>query len=433
MRVIFGAIPVRSFAAYFLVLACCAVASGAILHYEIAPDSDIRGEGQIQSNPETVGLPSVRMGYIDEAVETAIEAGELPGAVVVVARHGRIAYFKAFGNRSIQPETESMTVDTIFDMSSLTKVVATTPSIMLLVEKGALRLGDPVKRYLPKFKGRGKDRITVSQLLTHYSGLPPDFDLGREWFGHEAALEELWSTKTISEPGSEFRYSDINFITLGEIVNAVSGKTLDVFAQENVFLPLGMTETFFNPDKEVLERVAPTESRARSLRYLNGKSHGESMNEILRGEVHDPTAWRMGGIAGHAGLFSSARDLAIYAQMLLDQGIYKGKRVLSSRTIQAMTAPQSPGSSPQVRGYGWDLKSDYSSPRGDIFKGGYGHTGFTGTSLWIHPPTDTFIILLSNRVHPDGGESINHLRAAIANIVATAISDFGESNAAIEQ
>jgi len=301
--------------------------------------------------------------------------------------------------------------------------MATTPSIMLLVEKGALRLGDPVKRYLPMFSGGGKDRITVSQLLTHYSGLPPDFDLSREWFGPKAALDQLWNTKTSSEPGREFRYSDINFIALGEIVNAVSGKTLDAFAQENIFLPLGMTETFFNPQKEAVERIAPTESRARSLRYLNGKPHGESMNRILRGEVHDPTAWRMGGIAGHAGLFSSARDLAIYAQMLLNQGTYHGKRILSSQTIQAMTAPQSPRSSGQVRGYGWDLESDYSSPRGDIFKEGYGHTGFTGTSLWVHPPTDTFIILLSNRVHPDGGKSINHLRAAISNIVATAVSD----------
>ena len=304
---------------------------------------------------------------------------------------------------------------------------------MLLVEKGALRLADPVQRYLPKFSGEGKDRITISELLTHYSGLPADFNLAREWFGREAALEELWSVKADSKPGSKFRYSDINFIALGEIVHALTGKTLDVFAKENIFLPLGMTDTCFNPGKMLKGRIAPTESRAKSLSYLNGKPHGESGNEILRGEVHDPTAWRMGGVAGHAGLFSTARDLAIYAQMLLDQGVYGGRRILSSQTVRTMAARQSPVNSSQIRGYGWDLDSDYSSPRGDIFKGGYGHTGFTGTSLWIHPPTDTFVIILSNRVHPAGGQSINHLRAAVANVVAAAISDSAEYNSGPEQ
>ncbi len=423
MREIYGVMTMRGSAACCMLAVCCLLTASAISCSEMSAYSEDPGKGLIQSDPEDAGLISARMKLIDDAVEGAIDAGELPGAVVVVARRGRIAYFKAFGNRSVKPETEPMTVDTIFDMSSLTKVMATVPSIMLLVEKGVLRLGDPVKRYLPSFEGGGKDRIIVSQLLTHYSGLPADFDLAREWFGREAALKELWNTKTISEPGEKFRYSDINFIALSEIVNSVSGKTLDVFAQENVFLPLEMTSTFFNPPESLKGRIAPTESRANSLRYLNGKPQGESMNEIIRGEVHDPTAWRMGGVAGHAGLFSNARDLAVYSQMLLDQGMHQGKRILSSRTIQIMTAPQSPGSSTQVRGYGWDLSSDYSSPRGDVFKGGFGHTGFTGTSLWIHPPTNTFVLLLSNRVHPDGGKSINHLRAVIANIVATAIFD----------
>jgi CubicO group peptidase (beta-lactamase class C family) len=426
MRTVFGVIPVLGFAAI------CLLAAGIVICFESLSNSAILANELIQSNPEDAGLISARMRYIDEAVETAVKARELPGAVVVVARHGRIAYFKAFGNRSVQPTTEPMTVDTIFDMSSLTKVMATTPSIMLLVEKGTLRLGDPVKRYLPEFSGEGKDRITVNQLLTHYSGLPADFNLAREWFGHEAALEELRSVRTDSKPGGKFRYSDINFIALGEIVRALAGKTLDVFAKENIFLPLGMKDTFFKPGKMLKDRIAPTESRAKTLSYLNGKPHGESGNEILRGEVHDPTAWRMGGVAGHAGLFSTARDLAIYAQMLLDHGMYRGKRVLSSQTVRTMTAPQSPVGSSQVRGYGWDIDSDYSSPRGDVFKEGYGHTGFTGTSLWIHPPTDTFVILLSNRVHPGGGKNINHLRAAIANVVAAAISDSAESGSAPE-
>ena len=380
-------------------------------------------KGLMQANPEDVGLLSSRLKHIDDAVAASIEADETPGAVVLVARHGRIAYFKAYGNRSIQPKREPMTEDTIFDMSSLTKVMATVPSIMLLVENGTVRLDDRVKRYLPNFSGGGKDGITLHQLLTHYSGLSADFDLSRQWFGYKSALEELWKTNTESEPGKEFLYSDLNFIILGEIVRAVSGMTLDAYVQQNVFGPLDMTDTFFNPPAKLVGRIAPTESRRNTLRYLKGMASIASLDQILRGEVHDPTAWRMGGVAGHAGLFSTAQDLAIYAQMLLDGGTYQGVRILSPLAVQAMSSPQSPADAPQVRGYGWDIDSTYSAPRGDIFRDGYGHTGFSGTSLWIHPPTGTFIIILSNRVHPEGGKDINHLRAVIANIVAAAISD----------
>jgi CubicO group peptidase (beta-lactamase class C family) len=316
-----------------------------------------------------------------------------------------------------------MTVDTIFDMSSLTKVIATTPLIMLLVENGTLRLEDKVKRYLPAFAGGGKDAITLRQLLTHYSGLPPDFDLSKQWFGYAAALEELYKINTDSEPGKEFKYSDLNFIVLGEIIHVVSGRTLDVFARERIFLPLAMTDTGFLPSMKLLPRIAPTESRRNTLKYLKGQASLPSLDQILRGEVHDPTAWRMGGVAGHAGLFSSAQDLAVFAQMLLGRGTYQEVHLLSPTSVDAMTTPQSPANLPEVRGFGWDLETSYSSPRGDIFKGGYGHTGFTGTSLWVHPPTDIFIIILSNRVHPNGGKDINHLRGAIANIVATAITD----------
>jgi CubicO group peptidase (beta-lactamase class C family) len=376
-----------------------------------------------QSDPAAVGLLSSHLKYIDAAVQASIGAGEIPGAVVLVARHGRIAYLKSFGNRSVQPKQEAMTTDTIFDISSLTKVMATAPSIMLLVENGTLRLDDRVKRYLPSFTGAGKDNITLKQLLTHYSGLAPDFDLSRNWSGYQAALEELWKTKTDSEPGSEFVYSDLNFIALGEIVRAVTGSTLDKFAAENIFTPLGMTDTCFRPQASLLGRIAPTEPRKNTLQYLKGQASGIGMDQVLRGEVHDPTAWRMGGVAGHAGLFSSARDIAIFAQVLLDKGSYAGGRLLSPLTIQAMTRPQNPPKSNQIRGFGWDIESSYSSPRGDILNEGYGHTGFSGTSLWIHPPADTFIIVLTNRVHPDGGKDINHLRAVIANIVASAIAD----------
>jgi len=377
----------------------------------------------MQADPETVGLRPEHLKNIDTAVADAIKAAEIPGAVVLVARHERIAYCRAFGNRAVRPIPEAMTTDTIFDVASLTKVLATAPSIMLLVENGAVRLDDKVKRYLPDFTGGGKDTITVRHLLTHYSGLPADFDLSKEWFGYAAALQELWKIKTDTEPGKEFKYSDLNYIALGEIIRSVSGSSLDAFAREHIFVPLDMTDTGFLPSQKLQPRIAPTESRGNALRYLKGQASKASMDQILRGEVHDPTTWRMEGVAGHAGLFSSARDIALFAQMLLNRGALHGTRILSPMTVQAMTRPQSPPDSMEIRGFGWDLESSYSSPQGDLFEGGFGHTGFTGTSLWIHPPTDTSIVILSNRLHPDGGKDINHLRGAVANIVAAAISD----------
>jgi CubicO group peptidase (beta-lactamase class C family) len=376
-----------------------------------------------QSTPEAIGLLSAQLEHIDAAAMTAIQAGEIPGAVILVGRRGQIAYLKAFGNRALKPKPEQMTVDTIFDLASLTKVVATTPSIMLLVENGALRLEDKVRRYLPKFTGGGKDAVTVRQLLTHYSGLAPDFDLSKSWEGYSAGLEELWKEKTRSEPGKEFAYSDLNFIALSEIVRVLSGKTLDVFSHQNIFQPLGMMETLFLPPQSLRPRIAPTESRGRTLSYLNGTVPAGTSDEILRGEVHDPTAWRMGGVAGHAGLFSTAQDLAIYAQMILNRGNWKGGRVLSPLAVQAMTSVASPPALLPLRGLGWDIDSGYSAPRGDLFKNGFGHSGFSGTSLWIHPPTETFVILLSNSVHPEGKGNAIHLRGVVANIVAAAISD----------
>jgi CubicO group peptidase (beta-lactamase class C family) len=406
-----------------LVLSCLFLAALALDLRLTARASESPGKGLLQNDPKTLGFLPLQLADIDDAVRASISAGEIPGAVVLVARHGRIAYLKALGNRSVQPAIEAMTVDTIFDLSSLTKVIATTPSVMMLVESGALRLEDRVKRYLPNFSGGGKDAITVRELLTHYSGLPPDFDLSKQWFGHAAALEGLWKTATESEPGKDFVYSDLNFIALGEIVHVVSGKTLDVFARERIYVPLGMLDTGFCPPSELVPRIAPTESRRNTLQYLKGRPADGSLDEILRGEVHDPTAWRMGGVAGHAGLFSTARDLAIYAQMLLDRGSYKGTRILSPLTVEAMTSPQSPRNSPQIRGYGWDIDSKYSAPRGDIVRDGFGHSGFTGTSIWVDPPADSFVIILTNRVHPEGGKDVNHLRAAIANIVAASIAD----------
>jgi CubicO group peptidase (beta-lactamase class C family) len=401
------------------VFAGCLVCQGTL---ETSSAQTPATHGLPQVAPETIGLRAAQLSRIDDAVVAAIQAGEMPGAVVLVARHGKIGYWKAFGLRTLQPQPEPMTTDTIFDMASLTKVLATTPAIMLLTQDGLLRIGEKVKHYLPLFATGGKDDITVRQLLTHFSGLPPDFDLSKPWEGREAALEELWHTATQIPPGTNFVYSDLNFIALGEIVRAVSGRSPDVFAQQEIYQPLGMTETTFKPPAAWIERIAPTESRARSLQYLKG-SASEQEQQILRGEVHDPTAWRMGGVAGHAGLFSSARDVAIFAQMLLDHGSFEGRFVLSPMTVQAMTSPQSPPGALPVRGLGWDIDTTYSAPRGDLFAGGYGHTGFTGTSIWIHPPTDTFIIILTSRLHPEGKGNVTDLRAVIANIVAASISD----------
>lgn len=375
------------------------------------------------------GLDPARLERIGEAVGEAVRAGEIPGAVVIVGRRGAADYCRAFGNRALVPAAEPMTADTVFDVSSLTKVMATTPAVMLLVEEGRLRLDDRVSRYLPEFTGGGKEKITVRQLLTHYSGLRPDFDLSREWSGTAGALRELWGMKTEAEPGTKFVYSDLNFIALGELVRALSGKSLDVFARERVFAPLGMNDTGFLPPKALLGRIAPTEPRRNTLRYLGGRE--EALDAMVRGEVHDPTAWRMGGVAGHAGVFSSARDLARYARMLLGDGAsgdgasgggaHGGGRLLSPATVEAMTRPQSPAGALPERGFGWDIGSDYASPRGDLLGGGYGHTGFTGTSLWIWPEEGLYVGVLTNRVHPDGGKNINHLRGAIANIVAAAL------------
>jgi CubicO group peptidase (beta-lactamase class C family) len=404
-----------------ILLALCLL-STAVGYGYITP-AGVLAEKQVQPDPESAGFVPGKLRQIDGVVEASIQAGELPGAVVLVGRRGKTAFFRAFGNRSVKPVQEPMTTDTIFDVASLTKVIVTAPAVMILVEEGVLRLDDRVKRYLPKFTGGGKDVITLRHLLTHYSGLPADFDLSREWSGYPEALEEIWRLKTNGEPGKAFLYSDLNYVVLGEILHTVSGKMPDVFARERIFSLLGMIDTGYGPPQSLVPRIAPTETRRNTLKYLKGQASSESLDKILRGEVHDPTAWRMGGVAGHAGLFSSARDLAIFARMMLDQGGYAKGRLLSPMSVRAMTSPQSPPDSGEVRGFGWDLDSIYSSPRGDLFKGGFGHTGFTGTSLWIHPPTDTFVIILSNRVHPDGGKDINHLRAAVANIVAAAIAD----------
>jgi uncharacterized protein YbbC (DUF1343 family)/CubicO group peptidase (beta-lactamase class C family) len=303
-----------------------------------------------------------------------------------------------------------MTPDTIFDLASLTKVIATTTAVMQLVERGMISLEDPVADYWPEFKAHGKEDITVRELLTHYSGLRPDLDLKPEWSGYETALPMIVEETPVAVPGTRFIYSDINFETLGEIVRRVSGQPLEVFCAQNIFQPLGMKDTFFSPPPAVHDRIAPTQ-------YQLGET-----GKMLWGEVHDLTAYNMGGVAGHAGLFSTADDLAIFAQMLLNGGTYAGARVLSPLSVEKMTTPQAPPDAMILRGLGWDIDSPYASNRGELYPlGSYGHTGWTGTSIWIDPVSRTYVILLTNRVHPDGKGDVVGLRTRVASVVAAAL------------
>ena len=356
------------------------------------------------------GLSPQKLAAIDSVAKEAIRTGECPGAVVVVGQAGRVVYRKAFGHRALVPRELPMSVHTIFDMASVTKVVATTTAIMQLVEQGKIVLSAPVSDYWPEFKANGKEGITVRELMTHYSGLPPDLELKPEWSGYETAMKMIVDVKPIAPPGTRFIYSDINFETLGELVRRVSGEPLDVYCSRHIFKPLGMKATRFNPPGTWRQRVAPTQ-------YQFGDK-----GKMLWGEVHDPTAYDMGGVAGHAGLFSNADDLTIFAQMLLNGGSYKGVRILNPLTVEKMSTPQNPPDRMAVRGLGWDLDSPFASNRGELFEvGSYGHTGFTGTDIWIDPVTKTYFIVLTNRLHPNGKGDVVQMRIQIASVVAAAL------------
>ena len=376
--------------------------------------------------PESVSVSSVGLARMDALINEDIANKRLPGAVVLVGRKGQIVWQKAYGARAVEPARETMTTDTIFDLASLTKVVATTTSIMILVERGKLRLTDPVSLHIPELKGEGRDRITIEQLLTHVSGYAPDFDLKERWAGYDEAIKRLIKEPLRNPPGTRFTYSDIGFITLGEVVARVSGMPLDQFAQKNIFTPLRMTNTGFRPSAALRSRIAPTEKRRGQLSYLgdSGASAGAEGEVWLRGEVHDPTSYRMNGVAGHAGLFSTANDLAIYCQMILNGGSYGPVRILSPLTVAEMTRPRVVSASGGTRGLGWDMNTSFSNNRGDLFPlGSFGHTGFTGTSMWLDPASDMFLIFLSNRVHPDGKGDVGPLRGRVATIVAGSVTD----------
>lgn len=352
---------------------------------------------------------------LDEQIQGAVESGLIPGAVILVGHEGKILYHKAYGSRALIPTREAMTEDTIFDAASLTKVLATTSCAMRLVEQGKLRIDDPVVRYLPEFEG-GKSDITVRNLMTHFSGLRPDLDLKPKWSGYQTGISRALSEKPTTPPGTRFVYSDINFILLGEIVHRLSGKTLAEFAHEEIFEPLGMHETMFQPPASLKPRIAPTEIDPET-------------GQPLRGVVHDDTSRYMGGIAGHAGLFTTAADMSQFAEMMIELGSLadpatgKVVRIFKPQTVKKFTEPGSPSDQPVMRALGWDVDSPFSNNRGELFPlGSFGHTGFTGTSLWIDPTSRTYLIFLTNSVHPKRGKSLTQLRAKLATTVAASFN-----------
>ncbi|HEV2645318.1 MAG TPA: sodium/solute symporter [Acidobacteriaceae bacterium] len=439
---------------------------------------------------ETIAAATYDFSAVSSAIGRAIEAGKLPGAVGVVGHGGRVVFERAYGVRKLagepgldgKPSTaEPMTVDTIFDMASLTKCMVTATAIMQLAEQGKVDVDAPVVKYLPEFGVNGKDKVTVRELLTHYSGLPPDVDLTDEWGlarpDKAEGIRRAMSAKLESAPGTKFVYSDINFVALGALVEKIGGERLDEYAADHIFAPLQMSRTQYHPfdracgprdisgaaiifsiadsrnpqsclgswTTDTLHNTAPTQHDDQGTAATN-----PNFDRLLRGTVHDPTVRRMGGVAGQAGVFSTADDIAKFAQALLDKLLRNaGAFPLKQATLQAMTRPQQPGTAVggatifkqdgttttgiALRGFGWDINSAYSRPRGTVFATAvtakitsgvapsFGHTGYTGTSLWIDPASDTYVVLLANSVHPRGGASISPLRGEVATNAGNAL------------
>ena len=341
----------------------------------------------------------------DAAVERAIAAKECPGAVLLVGKGDEIVYEKAYGSRSVQPTTQPMTTDTIFDLASLSKPIGCATSVMILVDRGLIDLDAAVASYIPEFGNNGKEKITVRMLLLHHGGLIPDNPMSDYVGTREEMIARIYASKPRWEPGTHFAYTDVGFIVLGELVHRVSGKPLNEFARDELFAPLGMNETSYNPPVDWKPRVAPTEKVSGEWRV---------------GVVHDPRAFALGGVAGHAGVFSTARDVSRWIRMLNAGGRLDGKRLLSEETVRKMLTKDALPDGTGGRGLGVDIDSSFSSVRGKRFDKGttFGHTGWTGTSLWSDPHHDVYVILLANRVHPDGKGDMKRVRSEVATIVA---------------
>ena len=358
-----------------------------------------------------------KLRTIGSAVTKARAEKRLPGGVLWVEHNG-VHFTRAYGKARVEPIHVSAQRDTIYDAASLTKVVATTPAVLLLHERGKLSIDNPVKKYLPEFTDDGRGAVTLRHLLTHTSGLRPDISLAG-WNGHAECIAKCVAEKLRSKPGEQFKYSDINFQLLDEIIRRVTSQRLDVFCEKEIFGPLKMTDTGYNPSAAKHNRVAPTT-------VTDGKA--------LLGIVHDPRARKTEGVAGHAGLFTTAPDLARYARMLLQKGELDGVRLFKPETVKLMTTVQTPATLSARRGLGWDIDTGYSSPRGEkngtqFPLGSFGHTGFTGPSIWIDPYSKTFVIFLCNRVHPtEKGPSVIPLRRTIGTLSAEAVKGFDFKN-----
>jgi beta-N-acetylhexosaminidase len=352
-----------------------------------------------------------RPGGLDEAdrlLDDFRARGAFPGGVLAVGYRGSLAHLRPFGRLTYDADAPPVTADTLYDLASLTKVVATTTMAMILVDEGRLDLDQPVQRFLPGFQGPGKEAVTVRHLLTHSSGLDATAPLYKELRGRAAFVERIERMDLVYPPGSRSVYSDLGIILLGEILERVAGQPLDAFARERVFEPLGMRDTMFRPPAELRPRIAPTE-----LDPWRGR--------VVRGEVHDENAFAMGGVAPHAGLFGTAGDLARFAQMLLNGGVLGDRRIVSRKTVELFTRKAGiPGSD---RALGWDIKSAEGSSAGTLFSSlSFGHTGFTGTSIWIDPERQLYVILLTNRVHPTReNQLIREVRPAVADAVMRAL------------
>ena len=374
-----------------------------------------------------VPLDSSRFAQIDAAVATAIAGRQTPGAVFHLERGGAV-YQRAYGRFTHAPDAPRITVDTVFDAASLSKVLATAPSILLLHEDGKLDLEASLARYIPECAGGGRDAITIRQLLTHTSGLPAGLRAsiephGPPWSGAAAAVALACAQPLKQAPGSFFTYSDVNYVLLGELVRRVSGMPIDEFARQRIFLPLGMTHTGYLPLHRLpAQRIAPTHQAPAAGPVA---PHGDvAAGATLQGVVHDPTVRRMGGVAGSAGVFSTVHDIARYARMLVQGGELDGVRVLSPSSVRLLATQQTPPGVAALRGMGMDIDSPFAQrPRGTLFPvGSYGHTGFTGCVLWIDPASGSFYVFLSNRVYPDDKGNVLPLYTELGTLAAQVVA-----------
>jgi serine-type D-Ala-D-Ala carboxypeptidase len=385
-------------------MGCCLVPHGPVAASEDQPSAKQPGNLSVVS-PEVVGMAAERLNVIDQIVEEGLSRGKMPGCVVLVGHQGHTVFHKAYGYLQLQPEKAAMLPDTVFDLASLTKPIATATSVMSLIETGKLTLDDAVAEHLPDFGNNGKEQISIRQLLTHMGGLIPDNSIRDYDDGPEEAMRRVFELTPTAPPGEKFMYSDVGFIVLAELVKRIIGEDVNAYSRRVIFNPLRMTETGFVPGAELAARSAVTQQRD---------------DHWMQGEVHDPRAYALDGVAGHAGLFSTATDLARYAQAMINGGVLDGVRVLKPETVALMRSPVQVSSG--LRTPGWDMKSPYSSNRGDLMStSAFGHGGFTGTALWIDPEQELFVVFLSNRVHPDGKGSVNSLAGRICTVAAAAV------------